>query len=97
MSNIIFRLEEWYADQCDGDWEHEFGIKINSIDNPGWKVSIPLERTSLESKHLDEVIIDRSDIDWVHCKKHGNEFIAWGGSGNLCEMIELFFSWRDSG
>lgn len=96
MSNIVLQLEQWYANQCDGDWEHEFGIKIENIDNPGWKVSIPLERTSVKNKGFEEIKIDRSENDWVHCNKHGNEFIAWGGAKNLSEIIEIFFSWLNS-
>ena len=34
--SIINWLEEWYVSNCDGDWEHTFGITINTIDNPGW-------------------------------------------------------------
>ena len=29
MKKIVFVwLQEWYKNQCDGDWEHEYGIKI---------------------------------------------------------------------
>ncbi|MFE2849501.1 Imm53 family immunity protein, partial [Streptomyces scopuliridis] len=29
-------LQNWYTQQCDGDWEHEWGVKIATLDNPGW-------------------------------------------------------------
>jgi len=35
MQNLLQFLQEWYLEQCNGDWEHEFGIKIETLDNPG--------------------------------------------------------------
>ena len=34
-NNLIWLLS-WYHSQCDGDWEHGNGVKIGTIDNPGW-------------------------------------------------------------
>ncbi|MFJ5673999.1 Imm53 family immunity protein [Streptomyces sp. NPDC093097] len=33
-------LTAWYTCQCDGDWEHEYGIRIETLGNPGWSVEI---------------------------------------------------------
>ena len=33
-------LEDWYADLCNGDWEHFGGIEIQSLDNPGWMITV---------------------------------------------------------
>ena len=33
---VFQRLQKWYKSQCNGDWEHSFGIKIETLDNPGW-------------------------------------------------------------
>ncbi|MFT5930929.1 MAG: hypothetical protein ACI93G_000001, partial [Hyphomonas sp.] len=43
-------MPRWYQSQCDGDWEHSFGLKIESLDNPGWSVHVDLEGTSLETR-----------------------------------------------
>ncbi|MFK0239099.1 Imm53 family immunity protein, partial [Streptomyces vinaceus] len=32
------------------DWEHEWGVKIATLDNPGWTVEIDLEETDLEGR-----------------------------------------------
>ena len=29
-------LDEWYQRRCDGLWEHRYGVKIETCDNPGW-------------------------------------------------------------
>ena len=39
MSSIIQWLQDWTKTQIDGDWEHELGISISLLDNPGWILS----------------------------------------------------------
>ncbi len=34
----LSRLQRWYSAQCDGDWEHGLGVRIETLDNPGWMV-----------------------------------------------------------
>ena len=36
----ISRLEDWFADLCNGDWEHFGGVEIESLDNPGWSITV---------------------------------------------------------
>lgn len=45
-------LQEWYYSQCDGDWEHCYGVKIYASDNPGWCVNIDMLGTSVEGKEF---------------------------------------------
>lgn len=96
MMNVITDIESWYSNQCDGDWEHIFGIKIENIDNPGWKISIPLERTSCEEKFFHELKVNRSETNWLHCLKQDNKFIGYGGIRNLNEIISIFLEWQKS-
>jgi hypothetical protein len=42
---MIQGLQNWYLAKCDGDWEHEFGISIETLDNSGWMVTIDLSNT----------------------------------------------------
>ncbi len=39
-SDAIERLVRWYAERCDGEWEHHHGVKVESLDNPGWRLEI---------------------------------------------------------
>lgn len=32
--DILKWLENWYSSNCDGDWEHLYGITIRTLDNP---------------------------------------------------------------
>lgn len=35
--------------------------------DPGWFVQINLIDTALESKPFEKTIIERTDMDWLHC------------------------------
>ncbi len=86
-------LQEWYLNQCNGDWEHIFGPKISTIDNPGWKVEIPINETKGENKCFDSVKIERNDNDWLVCRIENNTFIGFGGPENLTEILTIFKKW----
>lgn len=94
-----------YLEQCDLDewscWQDFNGIRITTLDNPGWYVKIDLDETDLENKVFKDVKIERTEHDWVHCKvafedKNKDEnrrFIGAGGSTNLEEILEIFRKW----
>jgi hypothetical protein len=35
-------MQEWYKKNCNSDWEHNYGIKIEILDNPGWALTIDI-------------------------------------------------------
>jgi hypothetical protein len=43
----IQRLQHWFIANCNGDWEHQSGIAISTLDNPGWSIDIDVEGTAL--------------------------------------------------
>jgi hypothetical protein len=45
--DLLEWLQGWYRSQCNGDWEHCYELVIETLDNPGWSISIPLEGTSV--------------------------------------------------
>jgi len=77
--NTVTGLQSWYQGNCDGDWEHQFGIQIETLDNPGWLVKINLEGTLQEGVDFPAVKIDRSEqkpgdanrILWEAVKRSG--------------------------
>jgi hypothetical protein len=95
MSNLKW-LERWFESHCDDDWEHSNGVKIESIDTPGWRLTIPVRETELENIAFDEIIIDRDDQDWVRCWIKDGYFEGAGGLSNLEEMIQMFQEWVES-
>jgi hypothetical protein len=45
--NSLQWLQQWYYAHCDDTWEHQHGITIQSLDNPGWLIKIDLAGTPL--------------------------------------------------
>ena len=94
--DILSWLQKWYFQQCNGEWEHGYGIKINTIDNPGWRVKINLHDTVLAGKPLNRIKIERSDDNWVHYWVENSIFEAAGGPENLSEIFYLFKKWTEN-
>ena len=89
-------IAEWYRANTNGDWEHQHGIKIETIDNPGWWVDIDVEETPLSTKPFVPVEIERSDSDWIRCWVEGQKFKIACGPLNLDEGLGIFRSWTES-
>lgn len=88
--SILNWLSEWYSFNCDGSWEHFYGVKIETLDNPGWSVTIDLTDTPLDNKAFEEYEIDNGDEDWIRCWVENHVFHGVGDSRKL-EMILLKF------
>ena len=91
--NILKWLENWYSENCDGDWEHSKSVSIVTLDNPGWAVDIYLEGTWLENKDFQILDIERTNADWVYSSVSNNIFKGRGGSNNLEELLIIFQEW----
>ena len=89
-------IEKWYSRQCNGEWEHSFGVSISTIDNPGWSVTIELGGTHKQDVAFDRIRLDRSDDDWIHYWAQNEKFQIRCGPLNLSEAIEIFAGWFDS-
>lgn len=90
-------LQEWYAGRCDGDWEHAFGISIDTLDNPGWSLSIDLSGSALAGRGIvDRVAVDRTPTDWYSWEVREDKFLAAGGPKNLSELVRLFRHWVET-
>ena len=86
-------LEQWYKSRCNGDWEHQYGIKIDTLDNPGWMVEIDLRGTQAEDRTLDWTKISRSEDDWIHYRVEKSQFMLACGPLNLSEAAGIFLEW----
>ena len=96
MTGLLVDLESWFASHCDGDWEHGWGVRINTLDNPGWSVDIDLAGTSLSGKALGRIHEEREEHDWIHCWVDGEVFKGRGGPKNLREILKVFTAWIDA-
>lgn len=97
--DLLAALQEWYASQCDGDWEHQYGIKIESCDNPGWWVKIDLTGTSLRSQLFTPLVenVDaqgfQEDSRWLHCYIEDGVWHGAGDETKLPVILGCFLTW----
>ena len=92
-SDVLAEFQSWYASNCDGDWEHSWGVKIGTLDNPGWMVDLNLEETVLEDREFREVKVEMTERDWYVCRVKDNVFQGRGGAENLGDILRLFVEW----
>jgi hypothetical protein len=95
MGDVLQRLSAWYAAQCNDDWEHQYGISIGTLDNPGWSLRVDLSETELGRRDFSPLKIERADNDWVQCRVVDGKFEGFGGPKNLIELIDVFLNWAE--
>lgn len=97
--SALAALQEWYVSQCNGNWEHAYGISVGTLDNPGWSLTVELTDTYLEAvkfvEHSYGVGTDGDAIgnEWMTCKVENQKFVGYGGPMKLEELINVFLSW----
>ena len=94
--NALQRLQDCYSAQCEGDRDHQQGVRIESLDNPGWALDIDLADTALADKPFTEVKRGYEDTtDWLICFLRDGKFMGRCGPQNLQEMIGVFLTWAE--
>lgn len=88
---MINWLQKWYITQCDGEWEHIYGIKITTSDNPGWAVDIDLTSTDLENLEIPYTLYESSNDDWYGYSIKDRKFRGVGDASKLNKIIEIFY------
>lgn len=88
------RLDKWYSDQCDEDWEHSYGVDIRTSDNPGWSVYIDIKDTDIEDMSISEYKSgDDYEKDWIAYKVEDGKFKGSCGAGRLDELMNIFLGY----
>ncbi|KUL23378.1 Imm53 family immunity protein [Streptomyces regalis] len=89
-TNALAGLVRWYRSQCDGDWEHEYGVRLASLDNPGWHIEVDLLETDAEGRLMPKRRTDDGQGKWLVAWSDGEMFRASCDPGSLPEMLGLF-------
>ncbi len=99
----LSRLQAWYKSQCNGEWEHAYGVSLKTLDNPGWRLTIDIKATPLETRTFERIEFQSTsdEDDWYQCwidhaDKRQPKFSAAGGPHNLSRMIEIFLDWAEN-
>ena len=91
--NSLVKLSDWFSENCNGEWEHTYGVSIETLDNPGWAVRIDVRELELSQREFPPIQIDRGDFDWLNCKVENEVFVGFGGPCNLDEILDVFLNW----
>ncbi|NML64459.1 hypothetical protein HHL22_04505 [Hymenobacter sp. RP-2-7] len=75
---------------CDGDWEHSYGIKLLSIDNPGWSVEINVEATLAEEVSIAYQLVEKAKDDWYGVSVEKAVFLGIGDPSKLAFLLARF-------
>jgi hypothetical protein len=94
-STPLDRLQKWYHAQCNGEWEHSYGVTIGTLDNPGWTFDVDLADTPLAAKSFAKVErgLQGDGDDWLACFVRDHKFMGRCSPERLGEAIEVFLSW----
>ena len=101
MAPSLERLNRWYVENCNEDWEHGYGVKIETLDNPGWLVHFDLQDTRLEQCSFNEIsqgcLADGTPDHerWIHCRVVGKRWTGAGDPSQLELILEAFLDWSD--
>jgi hypothetical protein len=86
-------LQAWYQAQSNGEWEHAHGVTIETLDTPGWLVTIDLAGTELDGRNMPTLQRERSPTDWLLCEVDHNQFQGQGDPQKLLAVLEIFQRW----
>jgi hypothetical protein len=88
-ADVLGWLQYFFSSNCDGDWEHQYGVEISTTDNPGWYVKMDLAETEHSELMFPEEKIERSSEDWVMISIKERVLFGAGGRSNLLEILTL--------
>jgi len=95
-------LDDWYQRQCNGEWEHRQGmrleslVKTDSIENPGWHLTINLAGTSAVNARPQQLRLETQGGDWLACSIAGECFEGSGDPHRLEQIIGVFRRWVET-
>ena len=92
----LARLQAWFLVMCNGDWEHTYGIKLETVDNPGRMLTIEIKDTPLWAQAFPTISECTNDAVWLHCAVSDGVFRASGGVDSLERILTVFLDWAET-
>jgi hypothetical protein len=89
MSESFDWLQRFFLSNCDGEWEHEYGCKIDTMSDPGWILKFDLTGTPFETKLLEPLEDKASPTVWLKCRAEDGVFVAQCSPRRLAECIDI--------
>ena len=90
-------LVKRHLEILEADWDYDFGIKIETMDNPGWSLSAYCRGTELKNKKFEKICIGDSEDgdDWLSCLVEDDVFKGYSDPDKLQTVLEMFFNWTE--
>jgi len=93
MADLLEWVQSWFLRHCDESWEHEYGVTIETLDNPGWLLKVDLKRTELEQVPFVARQRDEGSEDWYSLKVEDGQFRGAGDALKLPFLLNAFREW----
>lgn len=99
--DLLDWLEQWYQRQCDDEWEHDHGVTIQTLDNPGCLVKADLRGLKPEVMVTDQILAvlgeppsaENGNIggdEWMACEVKSGKFVGAGDATQLRRILAQF-------
>jgi hypothetical protein len=89
-------LDSWYRRQCNGDWEHRQGMRLQPLEKAGWHLTINLAGTSAVNARPQQLRLDTKGGGWLSCSIAGECFEGSGDPRKLEQIIGVFRRWVET-
>lgn len=98
-------LGTWYGQQCNGKWEHQKGMLLESLGSQGqpgplndekhagWRLRIDLRGTAAAGAAPRKLAVCAFDGVWLRCTLNSQQFAGEGAE--VEELIGVFRKWID--
>jgi hypothetical protein len=100
LRNDLEWLDDWYQRQCNGEWEHSHGMRLESLgsalNTPGWHLTINLAGTSAVNARPQQMSLDTQSGDWLTCSIGAERFEGSGDAHRLEGIIGVFRRWVEA-
>jgi len=100
-ANVDFSgIIEWYQRHCDGSWEHRYGVRLETLDNPGWLLTIDLIHTDLQGRTMTAICEGISPENqpvspgWFHCSVSDHQFRGACDPTQVARLFQIFNHFR---
>jgi len=96
LADVIHWLERWYVAHCDGEWEHQYGVQIDTLDNPGWSITLDVgdEAVAFEPVEWEE------GTEWLYARLEDGQIKVACGPRTLRRALQVVreaLTWRSGG
>ena len=89
---LITYIQTWYTFECDGFWEHLYGVQGEINSDGKCRFVIDLDETYWEEEPFETV----GSISTFQCRKEGAKFIGEGQFEHALFYLKTFKEWIES-